>query len=60
MAPPEKAWRKGYFFLNNFFKLARPLTAMSSRLGSILRQMAAARAMTLTSVVKDSMTTSPW
>src|SRR3954469_265966 len=44
---PKKRWR-----------LARPTTAMSSRRGSILRQMAAARAMTLTSVVKDSMTTS--
>ncbi len=39
---------------------ARPFTAMSSRFGSILRQMAAARAITFTSVVNDSITTSPW
>ena len=31
------------------FRFARPLTAMSSRLGSILRQIAAAAAMTFTS-----------
>lgn len=54
----ERAAR-AYFFLKSFFKFARPLTAMSLRLGSILRQMAAARAMTFTSVVKLSMTTSP-
>ena len=44
---------------NVFFKNARPFTAMSFRRGSILRQMAAARAMTFTSVVNDSITTSP-
>ena len=49
-----------YFLPKNRFKFARPFTAMSSRWGSILRQMAAARAMTFTSVVKLSMTTSPW
>ena len=38
----------------------RPLTAISLRVGSMRRQMAAARAMTFTSVVKDSITTSPW
>jgi len=54
--PPSKA---PYFRLKNFFKFASPFTAMSSRFGSILRQMAAARAMTFTSVVKLSMTTSP-
>lgn len=45
-------------YLNAFFKNARPLTAMSLRFGSILRQIAAARAMTFTSVVNDSITTS--
>ena len=43
------------FFLRNF----NPFTAISSRVGSMRRQMAAALAMTLTSVVKDSITTSP-
>ena len=33
----------------NCFRFARPFTAMSSRLGSILRQIAAAAAMTFTS-----------
>src|ERR1051325_9742867 len=42
-------------FLRNF----RPFTAISLRVGSMRRQMAAARAITLTSVVKDSITTSP-
>ena len=36
-----------------------PFHAISSRVGSILRQIAAARARALTSEVKDSMTTSP-
>ena len=36
-----------------------PLTAISSVVGSIRRQIAAARAMTFTSVVNDSITTSP-
>src|SRR6266481_4687630 len=36
-----------------------PFTAISSRVGSIRRQMAAARAITFTSVVNDSITTSP-
>ena len=41
------------------FKNFSPFTAISFLVGSILRQMAAARAMTLTSVVNDSITTSP-
>src|SRR5207248_11155336 len=36
-----------------------PLVALSSRVGSIRRQIAAARAITFTSVVNDSITTSP-
>ena len=48
-----------YFFPKNFFMFASPFTAMSSRFGSILRQIAAARAITFTSVVNDSMTMSP-
>src|SRR5439155_13630576 len=36
-----------------------PFTAISSRVGSMRRQIAAARAMTFTSVVNDSITTSP-
>ena len=48
-----------FFFLKNWFKFASPFTAISLRVGSILRQIAAARAMTFTSVVNDSMTTSP-
>jgi hypothetical protein len=48
-----------YFFPNAFFRNFKPFTAMSSRRGSIFRQMAAARAMTFTSVVKDSITMSP-
>lgn len=55
----ERLFRAAYFFPKKRFKFARPFTAMSSRFGSILRQMAAARAMTFTSVVKLSMTTSP-
>jgi hypothetical protein len=51
--------RRAYFFLKSFFKLARPLTAISFRVGSIRRQIAAARAITFTSVVNDSITTSP-
>ena len=43
------------FFLRNLI----PFVAISFRVGSILRQMAAALAMTFTSVVKDSITTSP-
>ena len=50
---------RGYFLPKSRFMFARPLTAMSSRFGSIFRQMAAARAITLTSVVNDSITTSP-
>ena len=46
-------------YLNAFFKNASPFTAMSLQFGSILRQIAAARAMTFTSVVNDSITTSP-
>ena len=53
----KEHFRTGY--LNAFFKNARPLTAMSFRFGSIFRQIAAARAMTFTSVVNDSITTSP-
>src|SRR5947208_3185041 len=41
--------------LRNF----NPFTAISSRVGSMRRQIAAARAMTFTSVVNDSITTSP-
>lgn len=37
----------------------KPFTAISFLVGSMRRQMAAARAITFTSVVKDSMTTSP-
>lgn len=37
----------------------KPLVAISRRLGSILRQIAAALAITLTSLVNDSITTSP-
>ena len=48
-----------FFFPKNLFKFANPFTAISLRVGSILRQIAAARAMTFTSVVNDSMTTSP-
>src|SRR5262245_38502396 len=40
-------------------KKASPSTAIFSRPGSMRRQMAAARAMTFTSVVNDSITTSP-
>jgi hypothetical protein len=48
-----------YFFtLKNFFRFAKPFTAISLRVGSMRRQMAAARAITFTSVVKDSMTMS--
>ncbi len=42
-----------------FLRNVAPLVATSFRVGSMRRQMAAARAMTFTSVVKDSMTTSP-
>ena len=56
----NSCWLRTYFRLKNFFRLARPSTAMLSRFGSIFRQMAAARAMTFTSVVKLSMTMSPW
>src|SRR5206468_211770 len=50
----------GFIYFNVFFKNFKPFTAISSRVGSILRQIAAARAMTFTSVVNDSITTSPW
>src|SRR5579872_5795012 len=51
-------WKEVFHF-NAFFKNFNPFTAISSRVGSIRLQMAAARAMTFTSVVNDSMTTSP-
>ncbi len=51
--------RATYFFPKSRFMFASPFTAMSSRFGSIFLQIAAARAMTFTSVVKDSMTISP-
>src|SRR3954453_22274452 len=44
---------------NAFFRNFTPFTAMSWLLGSICRQIAAARAITFTSVVKLSITTSP-
>ena len=46
-------------YFSVFLKNASPFTAMSLRFGSIFRQIAAARAMTFTSVVNDSITTSP-
>ena len=44
---------------NTFRKNFKPFTAISSRVGSMRRQMAAARAMTFTSGVNDSITKSP-
>ena len=46
-------------YLKVFFRNANPFTAISSRRGSIFRQIAAARAMTATSCVNDSITTAP-
>jgi hypothetical protein len=51
--------RRFYLAFKNRRRLANPCTAISSRVGSIRRQIAAARAMTFTSVVKLSITTSP-
>ncbi len=44
---------------STFFKNWMPLTAISFVVGSMRRQMAAARAITFTSVVKLSITRSP-
>src|SRR5688572_12494380 len=46
----------GTIYFNAFFRNLMPLTAISFVVGSMRRQMAAARAMTFTSVVKLSMT----
>jgi hypothetical protein len=52
-------WKESAIYRRAFFRNFNPFTAISSRVGSIRRQMAAARAITFTSVVNDSMTTSP-
>ncbi len=49
---------RGIYQLTAFRRNLIPFVAISSRVGSMRRQMAAARAMTFTSVVKDSITTS--
>ena len=56
---PIRARSEAYFLPKNAFRFFSPFTAMSLRFGSIFRQMAAARAITFTSVVKLSITTSP-
>src|SRR5437588_5041056 len=55
----ELAEQLARVYFNVFFRNFNPFTAISSRVGSMRRQIAAARAMTFTSVVNDSITTSP-
>src|SRR6185369_4016446 len=57
--PPRQSHSSLGIYFKVLLRNLSPFVAISFRVGSILRQIAAARAMTFTSVVNDSITTSP-